>query len=68
MAVNDTTVGEAELRHGVAILPAGKRPNALTTAIEGPLGVDHVHEHAAPDESIERPSSSVMNTLYGSDW
>ena len=32
-----TTVGEAELRHGVAILPAGKRRNALTTAIEGLL-------------------------------
>ncbi len=35
-----TTVGEAELRHGVAILPAGKRRNALTTAIEGLLDED----------------------------
>jgi hypothetical protein len=35
-----TTVGEAELRHGVAILPAGKRRNALTTAIEGVLEED----------------------------
>ena len=40
VAVNDTTVGEAELRHGVAILPAGKRRNALTTAIEGLLDED----------------------------
>ena len=35
-----TTVGEAELRHGVAILPAGKRRNVLTTAIEGLLDED----------------------------
>jgi predicted nucleic acid-binding protein len=35
-----TTVGEAELRHGVAIRPAGKRRNALTTAIEGLLEED----------------------------
>jgi predicted nucleic acid-binding protein len=35
-----TTVGEAELRHGVALLPAGKRRNALTTAIEGLLDQD----------------------------
>ena len=35
-----TTVGEAELRHGVAILPAGKRRNALTSAIEGLLDED----------------------------
>jgi predicted nucleic acid-binding protein len=35
-----TTVGEAELRHGVAILPAGKRRNALTIAIEGLLEED----------------------------
>lgn len=35
-----TTVGEAELRHGVAILPAGKRRNALIRAIEGILEED----------------------------
>ena len=35
-----TTVGEAELRHGMAILPAGKRRNALSTAIEGLLDED----------------------------
>ena len=35
-----TTVGEAELRHGVAILPAGKRRHALTSAIEGLLEED----------------------------
>ena len=35
-----TTVGEAELRHGVAILPAGRRRKALATAIEGLLQED----------------------------
>ncbi len=35
-----TTVGEAELRHGVAILPAGKRRNALAEAVEGILEDD----------------------------
>jgi len=35
-----TSVGEAELRHGVAILPAGKRRNALTNAIDGLLDED----------------------------
>ena len=32
-----TTVGEAELRHGVATLPAGRRRSALGHAIEGML-------------------------------
>lgn len=35
-----TTIGEAELRHGVAILPPGKRRTALTRAIEGILEED----------------------------
>ncbi len=33
-----TAVGEAEPRHGVAILPAGRRRDALAQAIEGMLG------------------------------
>ena len=35
-----TAVGEAELRHGVAILPAGRRRDALAQAIEGMLDED----------------------------
>ncbi len=35
-----TAVGEAELRHGVAILPAGRRRDALAEAIEGMLDED----------------------------
>jgi predicted nucleic acid-binding protein len=39
-AVYFTAVGEAELRHGVAILPAGKRRKALIQAFEGILDED----------------------------
>ena len=35
-----TTVGEAELRHGVAILPGGRRRTALAEAIEAMLEED----------------------------
>ena len=35
-----TAVGEAELRHGVALLPAGRRCTALSMAIEGILEED----------------------------
>ena len=35
-----TAVGEAELRHGVAVLPEGRRRTALTKAIEDILGED----------------------------
>ena len=35
-----TAVGEAELRHGVAMLPAGRRRAALSKAIEGLLEED----------------------------
>ena len=35
-----TAVGEAELRHGVAILPAGRRRTALTKAIDDILEED----------------------------
>jgi predicted nucleic acid-binding protein len=31
-----TTVGEAELRHGVAVLPAGKRHHRCRTSRSGP--------------------------------
>jgi toxin FitB len=35
-----TAVGEAELRHGIAILPAGRRRSALTKAVEAMLEED----------------------------
>jgi len=39
-AVYFTAVGEAELRQGVALLPAGKRRSDLSQAIEGILSED----------------------------
>lgn len=39
-AVYLTTVSEAELRHGVALLPAGRRRDALNTTIEAILEED----------------------------
>jgi len=38
--IHFTTVGEAELRRGVALLPAGKRRDALGAAVEGLLDED----------------------------
>ena len=35
-----TTVGEAELRYGVELLPAGRRRDRLVAQIDGMLGVD----------------------------
>ncbi len=35
-----TAVGEAELRHGVAVMPAGRRRTALSAAIEGIMDED----------------------------
>jgi len=35
-----TTVGEAELQYGLALLPAGKRRNALSKAVEEILNED----------------------------
>ena len=54
-----TTVGEAELRHGVAILPAGKRRNALSTAIEGLLEEDFRIRIL----SFDRPAAGAYATI-----
>lgn len=50
-----TTIGEAELRHGVAILPSGKRRTALTRAIEGILEEDF-RDRILP---FDRPAASA---------
>ena len=54
-----TTVGEAELRLGVAILPAGKRRAALTTAIEGLLDEDF-RNRILP---FDRPAARAYATI-----
>jgi predicted nucleic acid-binding protein len=54
-----TTVGEAELRQGVATLPAGKRRNALTTAIEGLLDEDFRDRILPFDRDAARASATI---------
>ena len=54
-----TTVGEAELRHGVAILPKGRRRNALATAIEGLLNEDF-RDRILP---FDRPAARAYATI-----
>ncbi|NBW45767.1 MAG: type II toxin-antitoxin system VapC family toxin [Betaproteobacteria bacterium] len=54
-----TTVGEAELRLGAAILSAGKRRAALTTAIEGLLDEDF-RDRILP---FDRPAARAYATI-----
>ena len=54
-----TTIGEAELRHGVAILPSGKRRTALTRAIEGILEEDF-RDRILP---FDRPAASAYAAI-----
>ena len=54
-----TTVGEAELRLGVAMLPAGKRRAALTAAIEGLLDEDF-RDRILP---FDRPAARAYTTI-----
>ena len=54
-----TTVGEAELRHGVAILPAGWRRSTLAEAIEGMLEEDF-HDRILPfDRAAARAYAAI---------
>jgi predicted nucleic acid-binding protein len=57
-----TTVGEAELRHGVALLPAGTRRNALTTAIEGLLDEDFRDRILPFDRAAARAYATIAAT------
>jgi predicted nucleic acid-binding protein len=49
-----TTVGEAELRYGLALLPAGKRRNALSKAVEEILDEDFQDRILAFDRAAAR--------------
>ncbi len=54
-----TAVGEAELRHGVAILPAGRRRSALAEAIDGILEEDF-HDRILPfDRAAARAYATI---------
>lgn len=54
-----TTVGEAELRYGVAILAAGKRRGALTQAIEGLLEEDFRDRILPFDRAAARACAAI---------
>ncbi len=54
-----TTVGEAELRFGLGLLPAGQRRTALTKAIEGFLA-DDLRDRILP---FDRPAASAYATI-----
>lgn len=56
-----TAVGEAELRHGVAILPAGRRRSTLTEAIEGMLEQDF-HDRILP---FDRAAAMAYGAIAG---
>ncbi len=54
-----TAVGEAELRHGVAIMPAGKRQAELSSAIEGLLGEDFRERILPFDRAAARAYATI---------
>ncbi len=54
-----TTIGEAELRHGVAIMPAGKRRAELAKAIEGMLSDDFRDRILSFDRAAARAYAAI---------
>ncbi len=54
-----TTIGEAELRHGVAIMPAGKRRAELSKAIEGMLSEDFRDRILSFDRAAARAYAAI---------
>ena len=54
-----TSVGEAELRHGLATLPAGKRRTALSKAIEGMLEEDFHDRILSFDRAAARAYAAI---------
>ncbi len=54
-----TTIGEAELRHGVAIMPAGKRRAELSKAIEGLLSEDFRDRILSFDRAAARAYAAI---------
>jgi predicted nucleic acid-binding protein len=55
-----TSVGEAELRHGVAVMPAGRQRTALFAAIEGIMEEDF-HDRILPfDRAAARAYADIV--------
>ena len=58
-----TTVGEAELKYGLALLPAGKRRNALSKAVEEILDEDFQDRILAFDRAAARAYAVMAAAL-----
>jgi len=58
-----TTVGEAELQYGLALLPAGKRRNALSKAVEEILNEDFQDRILAFDRAAARAYAVMAAAL-----
>ena len=54
-----STIGEAELRYGAAILPAGRRQTALASAIEAILREDFVDRILPFDSGAAREYANI---------
>lgn len=54
-----TSIGEAELRHGVAIMPAGERRAELSKAIEGMLSDDFRDRILSFDRAAARAYAAI---------
>jgi len=62
-----TAVGEAELRQGVAILPAGRRRTALYEAIEGILEEDFLDRILPFDGAAARTYAAIAAERRAAD-
>ena len=60
-----TTVGEAELQYGLALLPAGKRRNALSKAVEEILDEAFQDRILAFDRAAARAYAVIAATRRG---
>ena len=58
-AIFFTTIGEAELRYGVAILPIGKKRTTLEAAIQGMMDDDFRDRILACDRDAARAYSTI---------
>ena len=54
-----TTIGEAEIRHGLAILPPSKRRTALSKAIDAILEEDFFHRILSFDRTAARAYATI---------
>lgn len=63
-----TTVGEAELRNGLAIMPAGKRRDALAQAIDAILDEDFRDRILPFDRQAARAYARIAARRRAAGW